>query len=94
MVSIEQIEQIAQGWARFGLSKMHMLSEEVSIRALDRMNLCNDCHMRIDNTCSTSREGQDVLTGEIKKGCGCNLSAKTLADESACPLSKWKQYGL
>jgi hypothetical protein len=94
MVSIEEIGQIAQGWARFALSQMHMVSNEVAERAKKRLDLCNGCHMRVGNSCSVSREGIDVITGETKYGCGCNLSAKSLADDSACPLSIWKQNGV
>ena len=94
MVKIEQLEQIAQGWVRFGLSKMHFTSDKVKARAEERIAVCDTCEMRVDNTCSTSKEGINVVTRQLKSGCGCNLSAKALADEPACPLSKWDRNEL
>ena len=33
--------------------------------------------------------GKHVVTGELKKGCGCRLAAKALSPGSECPLGKW-----
>ena len=33
--------------------------------------------------------GINEITKVETKGCGCNISAKTLSPESKCPLSKW-----
>jgi hypothetical protein len=45
--------------------------------------------MRIGNTCSPKNAGINEITKKETKGCGCNISAKTLSPESQCPLSKW-----
>jgi len=28
-------------------------------------------------------------TGEVVRGCGCNISAKSMSPNSLCPLDKW-----
>ena len=42
----------------------------------------------------TNRTGINIETGKVRKGCGCNLSAKTLDSNSECPLAKWKKKQL
>jgi len=53
------------------------------------MKICDDCTLRIGGTCSPKKTGKHVETGEITKGCGCGLAAKTLSPTSHCPLAKW-----
>lgn len=80
---------IITGWANLGLNKLDMLNSDLKEVSEYRLAHCHTCSMRIGNTCSRDKEGIDVKTLETKKGCGCNLSAKTLVLESKCPLSKW-----
>lgn len=42
--------------------------------ANDRMNICNDCLAKNDNTCTA---------------CGCYLPLKTRLRESECPMDEW-----
>lgn len=87
---MSQIHDIFQGWGRSIQAKFQSLPEDVQKRSELRMSICDSCHMRSNKVCSPRREGTHVTTGEKKKGCGCALLQKTLADNSRCPLGKWE----
>jgi len=84
-----KVYDIAQGWSRLGLDQLNLLSQELKDKAVTRIRHCETCTMRVNNSCSRSKEGVNIQTGEIIKGCGCNLKAKVLSDNSKCPLGKW-----
>lgn len=84
-----QIVQILNGWGNLIKSKFVELSPELQMMSAQRLSKCNECDMRVNNTCSTKKEGKNIITGEMKNGCGCNISAKTLVVDAECPLSKW-----
>ena len=86
---ILKTDEIIEGWANNMKDKFHMLNPEVKSLAVLRMNLCNICNMRVNNWCSPLRTGTHIETGLPTKGCGCNLSAKTMSKKSKCPLGKW-----
>jgi hypothetical protein len=86
---MSQPYDILQGWGRVILEKVAKLPQEVQETATKRMRHCLTCTMRVNNSCSPSKTGINVNTGKEHKGCGCNLSAKVLADNSKCPLGKW-----
>ena len=45
--------------------------------------------MRTGNICDSDKVGLNIQTNIKTKGCGCNLSAKTLSPCSKCPLGIW-----
>lgn len=83
------VKEIIEGWANLTLDRLGKLDQDTKEIAEYRLAHCTTCSMREGNTCSRSKEGINVKTLESKKGCGCNLSAKTLSMSSKCPLSKW-----
>jgi len=83
------VKEIIEGWANLTLDKLGKLDQDTKEIAEYRLAHCTTCTMRVNNSCSRNKEGINVKTLETKKGCGCNLSAKTLSLKSKCPLSKW-----
>lgn len=84
-----QVEQIFTGWANVVKDRFNILDDKTKALAEARMKICDDCTLRIGGTCSPKKTGKHVETGEITKGCGCGLAAKTLSPASHCPLAKW-----
>lgn len=84
-----QIEQILTGWGNLVKSHFVELEPELKAEGQKRLEICNSCPMRINGTCSTSRQGRHVKTGVMMNGCGCRLAAKALSPGSECPLGKW-----
>lgn len=83
------IEQILTGWGNYVKSHFVELAPELKAEGQKRLEICNSCDMRDRGTCSTGRQGKHIVTGEMKKGCGCKLAAKALSPGSHCPLGKW-----
>lgn len=83
------VKEIIEGWANLTLDELGLLDQDIKEVAEYRLAHCTTCTMRVGNSCSRSKEGINVKTLELKKGCGCNLSAKTKSPSSKCPLSKW-----
>ena len=84
-----QLEQIFTGWGNYIKSHFVDLSPDLKEEGEKRLKICHTCDMRNGGTCSTQRMGKHVVTGELKKGCGCRLAAKALSPGSECPLGKW-----
>ena len=84
-----QIEQILVGWGNYVKSRFVELSPELKEMGQKRLEICAPCDMRNGGTCSTTRQGKHVITGQIATGCGCHLAAKALSPGSVCPLGKW-----
>lgn len=64
---------------------------------LFRKKICDQCPMRISNTCSTNKwihpETMEVSSTQkngFVNGCGCRLSAKQKSLASKCPAGFWK----
>lgn len=83
------VKDIAQGWFRVALDQVGLLPEHVKQESERRLQICNACEFRVGNTCSKMKQGKNVITNEIVVGCGCNNKAKSMADKSVCPASKW-----
>jgi hypothetical protein len=86
---MSKLNEIINGWANVVKDRIGTLDPNIKQMAENRLLLCNVCHMRINNTCSPKNIGINEITKVETKGCGCNISAKTLSPESKCPLSKW-----
>lgn len=98
----DSLNNILEGWANNIKNNFGLLSPELKSKGEKRLLICNNCPLRNNNTCSTSRTGEAVTTflyrnektprqkGVLYKGCGCNISAKTVCDNCQCPLGKWE----
>jgi hypothetical protein len=71
------------------MQKLDMLPAYLKVISEERLKFCDECPMRVGNTCSRSKTGVHVKTGKAVRGCGCNLAAKTLEEGQKCPLGKW-----
>ena len=83
------LNQILTGWGNYIKSHFTSLEPELQMQGEWRLSICHKCDMRNGGTCSTQKEGQHVVTGEMVRGCGCRLAAKALSPSSRCPLGKW-----
>jgi len=83
------ISHILEGWGNRVKDKFNLLDEETKSLSIKRLLICDGCSIRVENSCSTLHFDYHVKTGELKSGCGCNLSAKSLSPSSECPLGKW-----
>lgn len=84
-----KIDQILTGWANLIKDNFNKLDHDIKKISEERLFVCNDCDIRLGNVCDPRKIGNHVLTGELKRGCGCNIAAKSLAKNSKCPLGKW-----
>ena len=83
-----QIEQIITGWANVVKDRFNLLDPNVKALSESRLFSCDVCIMRTGNKCDPSKIGTHEKTGHATRGCGCNISAKTLSPRSVCPLGK------
>jgi hypothetical protein len=80
---------IVEGWANYLRSKFDLLNDDIKILAYDRIEICDTCPVRVGTSCSPAKTVPHVKTGELVKGCGCNIAAKAMAPGSKCPAGKW-----
>ena len=83
------LKDILDGWGNVVKDQLGLLDTKTKEMAELRLLNCNYCHIRDGSICSPKRVGKHIETGETKKGCGCVISAKTLAPDSKCPIGKW-----
>ena len=86
---MSQIREIIEGWANVIKDQFDAVDPVTKAISKKRLKLCNECALRQGNVCSHHIYGYDIISGERKGGCGCNISAKTLSPSSQCPLNKW-----
>lgn len=86
---VSQISQILSGWGNRIKDAFGVLDEETKEMSKKRMLICNTCYMRTGNTCDPRKSMKNNITGEIARGCGCNISAKSMSPASKCPLDRW-----
>jgi len=84
-----QISQILSGWGNRIKDAFGMLDDETKALSEKRLLHCNTCYMRTGNTCDPRKSMTNNITGEVARGCGCNISAKSMSPSSKCPLYKW-----
>ncbi len=83
------ISHILEGWGNRIKDEFNLLDKETKNLSLERLLICDTCSIRSENSCSSTKSGNHIKTGELRYGCGCNLSAKALSPKSECPLGKW-----
>lgn len=84
-----KLDEILDGWGNLIKSNFGLLDEETRKMAEKRLIHCNVCSIRSYNICDPTKRIHHIKTNEIKTGCGCNISAKTLSPQSQCPAGKW-----
>ena len=84
-----QISQILSGWGNRFKDVFGLLDAETKEISRLRLIHCNSCYMRTNNSCDPRKQMKNNITGEVVKGCGCNISAKSMSPHSICPLGKW-----
>ena len=97
------ISNILEGWGNSIKDKFGLLNNpELKNISEKRLLICDKCSLRDNNTCSRNKTGfvektfryldekEDRLKGQLVKGCGCSLSAKSLCNTCQCPLGKWE----
>lgn len=84
-----QLKEILDGWGNVVKDKFGTLNEEIKIMAQIRLEQCNTCSNRNGNMCDPTRKIKHIVTEQMVRGCGCNLTAKTLSPDSECPAGKW-----
>ena len=83
------ISNILEGWGNKVKDKFNLLDEHTKKISQQRLVICDGCSLRVENSCSPLHFDYHIKTGELTRGCGCNLSAKSLSMNSECPLGKW-----
>ena len=86
---MSKIKEILDGWGNLIKDVFNTLDEETKQMGEKGLSICNDCAVRDGFICSSNKQDWDKTTNEIKKGCGCQVFAKTLSPTSTCPLNKW-----
>lgn len=84
-----QLNQILSGWGNRIKDAFGVLDEETKTLSERRLLHCNSCYMRTGNTCDPRKSMTNNKTGEVARGCGCNIAAKSMSPTSACPLGIW-----
>lgn len=86
-----QLEQILVGWGNRIKDVFGALDAETKEMSRLRLLECNGCFMRTGNTCDPRKQAKNSVTGETVRGCGCNISAKSMSPDSLCPLGRWQK---
>lgn len=60
--------------------------------SIGRLKKCSVCHMNNNGTCNNSGKVliENVDTGKMMKGCGCNIRCKSMVMSHECPAGLWK----
>jgi hypothetical protein len=86
---MSKILEIIEGWANVVKDQFDAVDPVTKEVSKKRLLQCNNCAIRVGNTCSPNKWGIHFITKERVNGCGCNIAAKTLSPSSQCPLGKW-----
>jgi len=83
------ISQILFGWGNKIKDHFGVLDDETKEMSRLRLEKCHSCYMRTKGSCDPRKSMTNNQTGEKVRGCGCNISAKSMSRTSRCPLGKW-----
>lgn len=91
---LKKLKEVYQGWKNDAFP-----TPDVMLMAGPRAEICADCPLNVNNTCSTFKSGiavkEFIYQEEIRyegreyPGCGCPLSKKTKSPDSKCPIGRW-----
>ncbi len=65
---MSKLNEIINGWANVVKDKIGTLDPKLKLMAVNRLILCNSCHMRVENTCSTKKVGINEITKKETNG--------------------------
>lgn len=82
------IKDILTGWGSLIKSHFDNLDNDTKKLSEERLSICDSCDIRLGSICNPSKVGKHV-DGRIKRGCGCNIAAKSMVKHAKCPLGKW-----
>ena len=88
-ICITKMKQILEGWAKMVAKKFNQLDQDSQDLASSRLCICDSCEMRLGSICDPTKVAPHAITGNLTRGCGCSLAAKTLVKGARCPLGKW-----
>jgi hypothetical protein len=83
------VKHIFEGWANYVKDKFDTLDPEIKNLSATRLAHCDACHIRKGHACDPKRYGRHVETGELVRGCGCHIAAKSMVPDARCPMGKW-----
>jgi hypothetical protein len=83
--------EIIEGHINLLLKKAALLPEEIQQLGDLRMDLCKVCHTLPKPGAVEPGPGLDneKYCSKPRGGCGCDMTAKTLALGSRCPIGRW-----
>ena len=86
------IAQILEGWGRhISYAWFNIYNEKHKQIMEKRLEVCDSCSIRTKGICDDSKTELDPETGEIYRGCGCSIQAKSFVMENnVCPAGKWE----
>lgn len=80
---------IIKGWfKKLIVDKLSLIPYHEKQQQIIRYSHCQNCPLNTNGWCDTSKEELDIY-GNLVKGCGCELIAKTLSPNEHCPRSLW-----
>lgn len=83
------IHHIVEGWGNYVKDRLGLLDTETQLLASNRLTICDGCVIRSGSSCDPNKWERHWVSGELSRGCGCNIAAKTLSPSSQCPIGKW-----
>jgi hypothetical protein len=86
---LSQINEILTGWANLIKNGFNMLNDEYKELSASRLLICHTCDMRMGSICNPTKVSKHIVTGNLTRGCGCNIAAKSMGPKGKCPLGKW-----
>ena len=86
---MSKLKEILDGWGNRIKDTFGTLDEDIKIMSQIRLEQCHSCSMRSGNVCDPTKQLKHIVTEQLVRGCGCNISAKTLSPDSECPAGKW-----
>lgn len=92
-MSLKKIKTIIKAWITYLLSKVGLVSQTKLEIAVERLVVCHSCDIREGSRCSKKKQGTNLITGKLVKGCNCPLSTLILVDEvkEGCNREAWKR---
>ena len=89
---MSKIAQILEGWGRqIAYAWFNIYNKKHKQIMENRLEVCDTCSIRTKNICDDSKTEVDNITGNIIRGCGCSIQAKSFVMENnICPAGKWE----
>jgi len=89
MITTRQLKQIVFTKIKKATIDFNQDKERIERLAKARLSICESCPIYINGRCDRDSTIEHMVTGEIVKGCGCNMKTKVYCEECSCPAEKW-----